>query len=133
MDYSELIETLDETAYNNHEDEMNTMSKFCVERFVRVPGKKRKLKQTFWTSGVCGSPIRDAVTGYKTGYVVGSSSEDLFFKVSMANGITGQNSLVLFYDCPERFEEHYNCSVSEDIKDTWNEKKQRAMIKRIKV
>ncbi len=74
-------------------------------------------------SGQNGTRIRNAVTGQRYPYFVGTKSEDLFFKVSNATGLNGRkDTLILFYDSPEQFENHYHTVVSTDIKNTWNEK-----------
>ena len=74
-------------------------------------------------SGQQGTKIRNAVTGQREPYLVGSSNEDLFFKVSE---VTARNkrkdSLTLFYDSPEQYENHHFTYVSQDIKDRWQRK-----------
>ena len=74
-------------------------------------------------SGQQGTKIRNAVTGQKYPYLVGSLDEDLFFKVSEASGRNGRRStLILFYDSPEQYENHCFTTVDNDIKKKWNEK-----------
>jgi hypothetical protein len=74
-------------------------------------------------SGQQGSRIRNAVTGQSYPYVVGSSNEDLFFKVSEATGRNGRkHTLTLFYDSPEQYENEHFTSVSQVIKDRWQKR-----------
>jgi hypothetical protein len=71
-------------------------------------------------SGDTGTKIRNAVTGAKTPYLVGSLNEDLFFKVMDASGNNGRkDSLILFYDSPEQYENHQFVMVSQSIKEAW--------------
>uniref|UniRef100_A0A6C0KPA1 Uncharacterized protein n=1 Tax=viral metagenome TaxID=1070528 RepID=A0A6C0KPA1_9ZZZZ len=78
-------------------------------------------------SGETGSKIRNAVTGAKTSYIVGSSKEDLFFKVADATGNKGRKeSLILFYDSPEQYENHQFLELDQTIKDSWYKKNLKA-------
>ena len=71
-------------------------------------------------SGQHGSPIRNAVTGMRYNYLVGSADEDLFFKVTDATGRNGRkDTLMLYYDTPEQFENHSFTDVSPEIKQRW--------------
>jgi hypothetical protein len=70
--------------------------------------------------------IRNAVTGYryrddhpKLKYLVGSRQEDLFFKVTIANGENGNNPMNLYYDNPEQFEKHQKIIVAQETKEKW--------------
>jgi len=72
-------------------------------------------------SGQQGDRIRNAVTGERTRFVIGSSDEDLYFKVSSASGNNGRNvPLVLFYDSPEQYENHHFTAVDDKLKESWN-------------
>ena len=71
-------------------------------------------------SGQHGSLIRNAVTGSRYNYLVGSADEDLLFKVTYATGHNGRKDpLMLYYDTPEQFENHYFTDVSPEIKKRW--------------
>lgn len=75
-------------------------------------------------SGSIGTRIRNAVTGDDANVLVGSSNEDLFFKVSDSSGRYGrQHPLVLYYDSPEQFENHYLTTINQNIKNQWHKKK----------
>lgn len=76
-------------------------------------------------SGQQGTKIRNAVTGERYPYLVGSLNEDLFFKVSDASAHNKRKStLILFYDSPEQYENHHFTTVDPAIKKKWNEKYQ---------
>jgi len=71
-------------------------------------------------SGCQGSNIINAVTGNKYNVKVGSAEENLFFKVTDSTGFNGRNEpLILFYDSPEQYENHYFTYVSPDTKQKW--------------
>jgi hypothetical protein len=83
--------------------------------------------------------IRNAVTGLryrddhpKLKYLVGSRQEDLFFKVTIANGENGNNPVNLFYDNPEQFEKHQRVVVSQPAKEKWMKKNLECRIKNMK-
>lgn len=71
-------------------------------------------------SGQQGSRIRNAVTGYRYPYFVGSSDEALLFKVSDATGrYKRKERLALYYDSPEQFENHHFITLGQHVKDKW--------------
>jgi hypothetical protein len=83
----------------------------------------KKVTVELYGSGDIGSSIRNAVTGVKYNFVVGSLDEDLFFRVSDCSGRNRRrNPLILFYDSPEQYENHQFTSVSTKIKQQWYEK-----------
>ncbi len=72
-------------------------------------------------SGSCGTFIRNAVTGAKYNILVGSADESILFKVADATGHNGRKeSLMLYYDSPEQFENHHFTSVSPQDKEKWH-------------
>ncbi len=74
-------------------------------------------------SGDTGSPIRNAVTGLPTNYLVGSKEEDLFYKVSICTGIDRDNGPIhLYYDSPSQYENHQFTYVNDDVKEWWSER-----------
>jgi hypothetical protein len=92
---------------------------------VLVNGEIYKSKRTIekYGSGQVGSRIRNAVTGSRTGYLVGSVDEDLFFKVSDTYGRNGRREpLMLFYDSPEQYENHTFNVLDERVKESWHKK-----------
>ena len=74
-------------------------------------------------SGSQGTFIRNAVTGVRYDTVVGSSDEDLFFKVIDSVGRNGtKEPLMLYFDSPEQYENHHFTTVSPDVKQKWLER-----------
>jgi hypothetical protein len=74
-------------------------------------------------SGDTGAHIKNAVTNQRTGYIVGSADEDLFFKVIVASGINGRRDpLKLFYDSPEQHENHFFVTIDQKVKEEWHNK-----------
>lgn len=69
--------------------------------------------------------IRNATTGIRSQYKVGSKYEDLFFKVKdvARNNQTVLNNLPrkLFYDSPEECERHMHVIIPTEVKETWTE------------
>jgi hypothetical protein len=81
----------------------------------------KKVNIELYTSGDSGSYIRNAVTGQKYKYKVGSKNEDLLFKTKVCiEGLHYSNSL--FYDSPEQFEKHFFVTVNGETKETWYSK-----------
>lgn len=81
-------------------------------------------------SGSIGSRIRNAVTGITENVLVGSSNEDSFFKVTDSTARYGrQHPLILYYDSPEQFENHYFTTLDNSIRTQWH-KKQNAKARR---
>jgi hypothetical protein len=88
------------------------------------------------TSSTPGTKIRDAITGARDErFKVGSSDEDLYFKVRMAIGHVGSEKdenkaeTTLFYDNPEQYERHMHAIVSPEHKEYWGEKRRRQLAK----
>jgi len=120
MYFEDLIETQDLTSIPDFK-ELNK-DKYYVKELIKVPGRKKKLKREYFGSGMTGSQIRNAITGFPTGYIVGTNDEHRFFKVAFARGLGGSNSIILFYDSPESYEKHTNSILSVDIKNKWYQK-----------
>jgi hypothetical protein len=71
-----------------------------------VPKKDSKGKIKFVTvygSGPTGSYIRHAISGEYTKYIVGSKSEELFYKVCVATGFNKDGPLTLFYGSQDEY------------------------------
>ena len=75
-----------------------------------------------YTSGDIGSRIRNAVTGHRYEYKVGSSAEDYFFKVKNVSGTLSKGSNYLFYDSPEQYANHQYIILDQNIKEKWYKK-----------
>ena len=134
MYYEDLIQT---AAYDETSVDFKLRQKKAADEAKKLDNNYEKIVLPFndkWTdgkfykritienygSGDAGSLIRNAVTGIKYNYRVGSSDEDLFFKVIEASGRNGRkHPLMLYYDTPEQFENHYFTTVSQPIKNKW--------------
>ena len=135
--YNNLDDTLDHSidsdtiqSYNNRIT-LNLSSKKGFYLVRRKIGRRKKVEIGYFTTSYTPeSKIVNAVTGYryrdedpKCKYVVGSIQEDLLFKVSISNGETGQEPILLFYDSPEQCEKHQHFTLNQPIKEKWLNKK----------
>ena len=76
-----------------------------------------------YLSGDAGSRIRNAVTGLRSSYIVGTAEgEDQFFKAAIATGNEFNEKITLFYDSPEQFENHHMQFLDEPIKEAWRKR-----------
>jgi len=90
-----------------------------------INGVKKNTKLEVYTTSDIGNYIRDAETGEYYPYLRGSFDEYLFFSVALATGKcrSSNGSNALFYISPERFMQHQNCEVDEDIILKWSERR----------
>ena len=113
---------------NNYENTLNKNNLLNREDpdFVKIKQKNRSNRTKLigcFCSGPQGSYIRNAVTGIKNySNKVGSINEDLYFKVNFALGNYGSRPVILFFDNPKEFETHFSITLSQSIKDKWDEK-----------
>jgi len=86
-----------------------------------------------YTSGDVGSRIRNAETGEYYNYTVGSKYEDLFFSVRLSTGeCNGKYKLpTLFFTSPQHYISYLHNTVSDDILEIWNYKRDK-LIKEMK-
>ena len=83
----------------------------------------KKYNIGLYSTNSTGSKIRNAVTGHRYNYLVGSKEQDLLFAVGLCTGETGtQESLSLFYDSPEQYENHMFASLDITRKMQWYSK-----------
>jgi len=81
----------------------------------------KKIYIDLYGSGSVGSKIRNAVTGERYEYKVGSKEQDLFYSVALCTGENGmKESLSLFYDSPEQYENHRFISLNVTEKSEWH-------------
>lgn len=116
-----------ESAYNKDAlSELKQMDKGYHK--VKRPGYKKAangdlikkmVNVEVYSSGDVGSYIRNALTGHRYPYRVGTKEEDLLFKLGLATGELGQNASSLFYDSPEQYEKHFFTTVSNETKERW--------------
>lgn len=95
---------------------------FCrIQTTMKTPTGSNIYIEYYYTKIVPGALIRNAVTGgYEYGYRVGSSDENLFFKVIRASGYDGdRDPHMLFYNSPEQYERHFMTTISQDEKERW--------------
>jgi hypothetical protein len=93
--------------------------------------KKKNRIEGYYSSNVPGAPIRNSVSGYcetdymgKTKFSVGSTWEDLFFKVMDTTSKEG--ALTFFYDSPEQYERHMAVKLNDNIIKKWYMKHENA-------
>ena len=138
MYYDELLETAVNTDVtpvdkSNHKQPVVEKPRNSDKNYERynVPFNKTWKDGRFYDrisienfgSGQIGTRIRNAVTGQKYPYFVGSKDEDLLFKVTDASGRNARKySLTLYYDTPEQYENHHFITVNKYIKERWYEK-----------
>lgn len=93
-------------------------------KYVNHKGRNRFKKMAIYSTGQCGSNIRNAATGVWYKELVGSPEELLFFKVAYAKGDLNckNGSNMLFYETPSEYESHFNVELSQDIKNRWHER-----------
>jgi hypothetical protein len=97
-----------------------------IYRMVERPdGVIKKKKIEIYTTGDMGNRIRDAETGEYYKNLVGTKDEDLFFKVALATGEckSSNSSNSLFYLSPKHYTNHLHCSVSDELVENWDLKR----------
>lgn len=96
----------------------------------RKDGRQYNKKIEIYTSSGTGNHIRDAETGEYLNYIVGSSDEDLFFKVLLATGecTSANGSYTLFYASPQHYSNHLLCDVNPQVAAAWEEKRDARLI-----
>lgn len=85
----------------------------------------KKVLEFYETTCIPGIKIRDAITGIRDEYRIGSVYEDLYFKVSYC-GNSGKGQILYFVD-PEQCERHFGTEISTESKEVWIEKRDRVM------
>jgi len=143
MYYEDDIFNPNNVNYENDIDNKNIMNNILfdikqmdkgyhkTEQFFNKVWKDGKFYKNIsvemYTSGDVGTKIRNAVTGQRYDYKVGSRSEDLLFKVKNVSGKLAKDSRHLFYDNPEQYENHQYVTVSSNIKEKWYNKNIKAI------
>ena len=96
----------------------------------RKDGRQYNKKIEIYTSSGTGNRIRDAETGEYLNHIVGSSDEDLFFKVMLATGecTSANGSYTLFYASPQHYANHLQCDVDPKLASAWEEKRDARLI-----
>lgn len=132
----QYVDSFDDQYYQ-YLDEQEQKKKLDIKNFDKnyekykipfnVVWKDGKVHKTLtiekYGSGQQGVRIRNAVTGMSYPHLVGSSAEDLYFKVIDSTARHGRNyPLILFYDTPEQYENHQFTTVLSATKERWYEK-----------
>ena len=115
---------------NNDLSTLNTLGKFKRKSKYYHKMTRCGVQIGVYSSGQSGfTYIRNAETGELSNYVVGSSNEDLFYKVVVATGEFPGGPITLFYNSPEHFEKHQYTMVHEEMKLIWREKNRKRLEK----
>jgi hypothetical protein len=122
--YHDTIVSSDSTVYTSPQSKRRAMAEYMKsDPGYRRIGKKNDKIDYYNTSIIPGTSIRNAISGIREyNMKVGSPvAESQFFKVRYAGeGISNVNGPdTLFYDTPEQFERHMNCSVKTVSKKIW--------------
>jgi hypothetical protein len=123
-----------ESSLNSNKKKMKKMNDLLnnqdkdYRKYIFNNYHKKYEVDAYSTQSTPGTKIRDAITGARNNYKVGSYDEDLFFKVRMTIRHVGfekdenKTETTLFYDNPEQYERHMHTTVSQEIKELWNER-----------
>lgn len=97
---------------------------FVYRKMVNKKGKLKNKKIDIYTTSGIGNLIRDAETGQYYNNRVGTSDEDLFFKVMLSTGEckSANGSNTLFYLSPQHYSNHLNVKLDDSIISAWKEK-----------
>jgi len=93
-----------------------------VDKGYHIIKTKKSRLEFYSTNYTPGTRIRDAMTGMRYKYLVGSRDEFLFFKTAFCTGQCGQDTQILFYDSPEEYEKNHKCTLPDMIKTAWRER-----------
>ena len=86
--------------------------------------KNKKIKiECFSTSCNPGSYILCPYSGIRSNDRVGSRDESFYFKARMPVISSGNEPITLYYDSPEAFEKHHLVTLSNNIKESWKDKR----------
>jgi hypothetical protein len=125
----------EETFYNKNEVNKTVVDIKSIDRgynkIWRNVYKNGKLKKTgieLYTTGCCGSNIRDAETGEYYKHIVGTADEDLYFKVILATGECNSKngSSTLFYLSPKHYSDHFGVNsnrFTDEFIAEWNKRR----------
>ena len=99
------------------------MSKqFDENKYIPTTNSKKTSKHYF-VNNIHRTPIRNAMTGDRYKYRVGTIDEKRFWTVMVPdyNNDTGITEAVkLFYDSPEQYENHRGVELSRKDKENWH-------------
>ena len=126
-------------------------NEFVDEDNARTNDSGIRTIQAYYPSNLAGRHIRNAVTGAKYPWRVGSKESKLLFRVTDSSGICDKNGFVItkanvkdphstahendnkltmsrdpnqcYYDSPEDYMRHRNVALSREIVDNWSLKR----------
>lgn len=125
MDYTTNYDTYMEANDDGHDmtiqDIKNIDPGYNIIYKTNPKNPKKKSKMEFYTCGIGKSYIRNAETGIRYPYKIGSKDEYLFFKASLVDGsCTSKNEgVTLFYDGPHQYMAHQKCELDQSIIENW--------------
>ena len=80
----------------------------------------KRIAISIYGSGSVGTKIRNAVTGLKYDYLVGSAEQDFLYSVALCTGENNlKESVSMFYDSPEQYENHMKTQLDPEKKLQW--------------
>jgi hypothetical protein len=113
---------------NKELNDMKLLDKGYCKIYRMIQNRDGKNKRTpieFYTSGLNGSNIRDAITGQYFTDIVGTANEDKYYKVGLSTGEckckNGSNTL--FFASPLEYSRHFHIELNDVIHKTWEQKK----------
>jgi len=93
------------------------------EKIVYNPVKQKNIRIGYYDSGFTPNHcIRDAITGRRTHYRIGTTDEELFFKVKMATGENGGTPISLFFETMADYEHLFFVNLDSNVKKYWSER-----------
>ena len=119
--YDTYMETIDDVPDNTIHNIKSIDPGYNMIYKTNPNNPKKRIKFEFYSCGINHSYIRNAITGIRYPYKVGSNDEYLFFKVALVNGscTSKNNGVSLFYDGPHQYMTHHKCELDQSIIDNW--------------
>ena len=123
IDETSSMDTITRDRKNRHELYKRSDSDYYTFKTQtrNADGNLKRHKVEIYSSPATGF-IRNASTGVREQYRVGSKYEDLFFRVKDTALYSGTVPRKLFYRNPEEYERHQGVKISSEIKSAWNDK-----------
>jgi len=119
------ISSVNSNDYNNEYrlrkkqlEQLKKSDKDYYSTYLTVDEKKVKIEM-YSTNQTPGYLIRDAITGARMPYKVGSKDEYLFFKVRASHMSNGEDLVTFYYSSPEEYEKHQYTTISQEVKENW--------------
>lgn len=124
-DYMDEMIELYKDSRETHNDLYHTnpfYNKIKVPIYINVKNREvKKSKPLYYYHSV--KYIRHAITGMTLNEKVGSKSELNYFKVKNldpSRSVPTTREYPLFFDSPEEFENHFDCSLDKKIKEAYH-------------